>query len=204
MNDQYSPKDNQGEHNQGEENPGAFSAENTNQQATPQSDQPYTQYTTPQANQQPNQQGAAPFYPSAGNQQSNATQQGPAAGSDSAGFPQLNAVGAESKNFLQALFDFSFSSFITIKFAKAIHLVNIVLALLGYVFWVFIWLFVASDVGDSEVGAMATFFAIIALLFGWIPALLQIVGVRLALEMNIALVRTAQNTSALREATVGR
>ena len=179
MNNQYSPKDNQGEENQG-----VFSAENTNQQ--------------------PNQQGAAPFYPSAGNQQSNATQQGPAAGSDSTGFPQFNAVGAESKNFLQALFDFSFSSFITIKFAKVIHLVNIVLALLGYVFWVFIWLFLASDVGDSEVGAMATFFAIIALLFGWIPALLQIVGVRLALEMNIALVRTAQNTSALREATVGR
>ena len=132
----------------------------------------------------------------AGNQQPNATQQGPVAGSGSTGFPQLNAVGAESKNVLQALSDFSFSSFITFKLAKAIHL--------GYVFWVFIWLFLASDVGDSDVSAMATFFAIIALLFGWIPALLQIVGVRLALEMNIALVRTAQNTSALREATVGR
>ncbi|WKD61615.1 hypothetical protein CCICO_07995 [Corynebacterium ciconiae DSM 44920] len=151
------------------------------------------QYSQPQNPQQ----GAAPFYPSAENYQNS---QGQGAGLGGTGLPQFSGVGAESKNFVQALFDLSFSSFITIKFAKAIHLVNMILALLGYAFWVFIWTVMADD---SVLGMAASFFSIITLLFGWIPALVQIVVVRLALEMNIALVRTAQNTSALREATIG-
>lgn len=54
---------------------------------------------------------------------------------------------------------------------------------------------------DTEAGIL---FGFGILLFGWIPALLQIVSVRLALEGMIAVIRTAQNTAAIREATAGK
>ena len=55
----------------------------------------------------------------------------------------------------------------------------------------------------EDVGA-GILFGFGILLFGWIPALLQIISVRLALEGMIAVIRIAQNTAAIREATAGK
>ena len=116
----------------------------------------------------------------------------------SAGF-QAATVKAESRGFFQALFDFSFSSFITIQFAKFIYIINIAIAALIYFFFVIAGF---SGMGEDVGAGFLAGFGI--LLFGWIPALLQIVAVRLGLEGMIAVIRIAQNTAAIREANAGR
>jgi len=108
-------------------------------------------------------------------------------------------VKAESRGFFQALFDFSFSSFITIQFAKFIYIINIAIAALIYFFFVIAGF---SGMGEDVGAGFLAGFGI--LLFGWIPALLQIVAVRLGLEGMIAVIRIAQNTAAIREANAGR
>nr|WP_162933216.1 DUF4282 domain-containing protein [Corynebacterium lactis] len=125
-------------------------------------------------------------------------------GGNNGGLGNMSSVTAESRNFFQALFDFSFSSFITIKFAKVIYLLNIIVAVLSYFFWVVMGFnagFAATGYSSSSSSSVGLGFFV--LLFGWIPALIQIISVRLILEMFIAIVRTAQNTSALREAQIG-
>lgn len=116
----------------------------------------------------------------------------------SAGF-QAATVKAESRGFFQALFDFSFSSFITIQFAKFIYIINIAIAALIYFLFV-----IAGFSGMGEDVGAGFLFGIGILLVGWIPALLQIVAVRLGLEGMIAVIRIAQNTAAIREASAGR
>ena len=117
------------------------------------------------------------------------------------GGTNVRSVTAESRGFFQALFDFSFSSFITVKFARAIYLLNIVLVGIVYIGSVLSMLvgFATSRNSGSE-----TILFVFFLLFSWIPPLLHIIFVRLVLEMFIAVIRTAQNTSALREAQTGQ
>lgn len=112
---------------------------------------------------------------------------------------QASTVKAESRGFFQALFDFSFSSFITVQFAKFIYIINIAIAALIY----FVFVIAGFSGMGEDVGA-GILFGFGILLFGWIPALLQIVSVRLALEGMIAVIRIAQNTAAIREATAGK
>ena len=91
----------------------------------------------------------------------------------------------DSKGFFSALFDFSFNSFVTLVFAKWIY----VLALVSIgLFWVFAVL-AGFSVGIGQ--------GLAALLFVSIFALFSVVLVRVGLEFSVAMVRTAQNTSAL-------
>lgn len=100
------------------------------------------------------------------------------------GAPNKNVI--EGKNFFAALFDLSFQSFVTVKFAKFIYVLLIAFILLGYVVVV-----IASFAEDPLLG-------LLALLLGWIPAAIYLILIRITLEFMIALVRTSQNTAGTR------
>lgn len=105
---------------------------------------------------------------------------------------QESSVKAESRGFFEALFDFSFSSFITIKFAKFVY----ALCILAVAF-----VYLASVITAFTSGAGE---GLMVLIFGAVVALVQIIFTRVALEGLISIVRTAQNTAALREVATGR
>lgn len=100
------------------------------------------------------------------------------------GAPSKNAV--EGKNFFAALFDLSFQSFVTVKFAKFIYVLLIAFVVLGY-------LVVVASAFTEGPGV-----GLFALLLGWIPAAIYLILIRITLEFMIALVRTSQNTAGTR------
>lgn len=107
-------------------------------------------------------------------------------------YPQFAAATADNRGFWASLFDFSFSSFVTLKFAATLYLLSVVfigLVALGF-------LMAAFD-EDSSLG-------VLALLFGWIPLLMVLVVIRVGLESIVAVVRIAQNSSAIRESLTGK
>lgn len=92
----------------------------------------------------------------------------------------------EGKGFFGALFDFSFQSFVSVKFAKFIYI--ILLAFLGLA-----WL--VSIIAGFGVDAIA---GLLALLLGWIPLVIYLILFRVTLEFIISMVRTSQNTAGVR------
>lgn len=117
-------------------------------------------------------------------------------GAPNANQSQFNAtaknVKSEGKGFFAALFDVNFDSFISLKFAKFIYILNLVVAGLYLLFfWVGPFIGLLSD--GETVGA------ILWLLFMWIPMaiilLISIIGTRVFLEFVIATIKTAENTS---------
>lgn len=97
---------------------------------------------------------------------------------------QSNAV--EAKGFFGALFDFSFQSFVTVKFATFIYIVLLVFLALGWLFMI-----IGGFVADTWAG-------VLALLLGWIPAVIYLILIRVMLEFYIAMIRTSQNTAGTR------
>ncbi|MFT8396505.1 DUF4282 domain-containing protein, partial [Propionibacterium sp.] len=137
--------------------------------------------------QQPNQPPNQPPY---GSQQPNQ----PPYGSQQPNQPQQPASAAplsEHKGFFKALFDLSFSHFIAIRFASVIFVIAIIVAALEWLFWI-----ILAGV-SSQSGSSGALFIILVILFGWIPALVQIIFTRVLLEFLISSIRTAQNTSEL-------
>jgi hypothetical protein len=92
--------------------------------------------------------------------------------------------------FAQA-FDFSFSTYASLRLAKIVYILFIVLLSMVYVAEV-ILMFVMTPI-----------LGILGLIFGWIPALLMVLGVRVGLEVTLATVRTAIDARALRTRYVG-
>ena len=96
--------------------------------------------------------------------------------------------------FFQALFDFSFSRFITIDFAKVIYAIFLGLIALAWAGGL-----IASLIGFSEGVGEGFLGLIVYLIVGTALALFATVGARLSLEFYVATVKTAQNTSQLVE-----
>lgn len=88
--------------------------------------------------------------------------------------------------FFRALFDMSFSRYVTVSFARVIYVVAVVCAAL---FWL---LMVIRGFASDEPGIGAAF-----LILGWIPALVWLIFVRVGIEFAVAMVKTADNTSTL-------
>lgn len=102
------------------------------------------------------------------------------------------------KGFFGALFDANFDHFISVKFAKIIYILAlIVTGIFVFCAWILPALFAFVD---DSIGLFVTIF-----LFGWIPvgaiALVQLVTTRLFLEFVVALIKTSQNTSEIAENT---
>ncbi|MEZ5084964.1 MAG: DUF4282 domain-containing protein [Tessaracoccus sp.] len=91
--------------------------------------------------------------------------------------------------FFKALFDFSFRSFVTIKFASVIY--GIGLALIGLA-----WLtFIVTGFNRGFLPGLG------ALILGGLIAAFYVVIVRIGLEFSVAMIRTAQNTSIIADAS---
>lgn len=105
----------------------------------------------------------------------------------------------EGANFFRALFDFKFDHFITVKFSSFLYIVVFVVAALIWlgqiVFAIFFGAMLGSlnpFVGESSFNAVPL---VVSILFGWIPSVIALIGMRLGLEFAVATVRTAQNTT---------
>src|SRR5699024_2163051 len=104
------------------------------------------------------------------------------------GYPaQPRPAGPDAAGFFKALFDFSFKSFVTIKFAAVIYGIALVLIGIGTLVGI-IMAFVAMT-EEPVVG----FFTLLLVL---ILAPFYLILVRLTLELYVAMIRTAQNTAA--------
>ncbi|MHA2788189.1 DUF4282 domain-containing protein [Corynebacterium sp. S7] len=114
------------------------------------------------------------------------------------GYPQYPAGGSQQQNaqqsggvsFFGALFDFSFTNFITIRFAKVIYIVAIVFLAL---YWAFMLVFSLSAFSEGIGIGLLALFAV--LIIGGLLFLFGIIMARVTLEFYVSMVRTAENTS---------
>jgi len=104
------------------------------------------------------------------------------------GGPSSNSV--EAKGFFAGLFDFSFQTFVTLKFAKFIYI--IVMVVIG------LWALFGWLIGSIVLMTQEPLVGLLSLLLGWIPMLLALIFARLMLEFYVAMARTAQNTAGTR------
>ena len=103
--------------------------------------------------------------------------------------PNISASAAtnEAKNFFARLVDTSFTTFITPSIVKILYIILMVVSALTW-----LGVIVSGFTVHPVVGVMA-------IVFGWIPALLTLIASRVGLEIAIAMIRTAINTSALKK-----
>lgn len=181
------------------------------QPGRPQTGQPWEQYQQSTGSQQlsPNQ-SASPYtgrqqapqsYPASGVQ---AGYGGPAATGALAGPAAVRSKSGDEPNFLRALFDLNFEHFVAIKFAKIIYVLGIALNMLAWLGWVVLFFIMGAATssfgygyGSSSGGGMFIILGVLTLLFGWIVVLINVIVLRVVIELVIAQVRTAQNTTKL-------
>ena len=96
--------------------------------------------------------------------------------------------------FFAALFDLSFSRFVTVDFVRLIY--TILLAVIG-LFWVGGLLFALAGFSDGFGSGLLMLLG--HLVFGTLGAFVAVVIARISLEFYVSLVKTAQNTSKLVE-----
>ena len=107
-------------------------------------------------------------------------------------YGQPPAAPRQDANPLAALFDFGFTKFATPGIVKIVYLMSVVVAVLG-------WLMVVmSGFGMGRLGGGSTA-GIIALLFGWIPALLFVAYMRFVLEAIVAVIRIHDRVNEIAE-----
>ncbi|MCW1804439.1 DUF4282 domain-containing protein [Brachybacterium squillarum] len=111
--------------------------------------------------------------------------------------------GRQEAGFLRALFDFTFTHFITVKFSSFLYVIAIIVALLMWLLQIIsgitfgaAWGSMNSYYGEGGFNAVPL---ILAILFGWIPSVIALLVFRLGLEFAVATVRTAQNTTEIAE-----
>lgn len=98
-------------------------------------------------------------------------------------------------SFFSALFDFSFSQYITLKFARVIYLISAVLIGLCWVFGLLMTLAAFANGFGSGLLALIGF-----LVIGTVAALFSLIGARVTLEFMVSAIKTAQNTSEIADA----
>lgn len=127
--------------------------------------------------------GQYPQYGQAGDQQFGQSQFG------------IGQPAKQSKDgFFAALFDLSFSRFVTVDFVRLIY--TILLAVIG-LFWVGGLLFALAGFSDGFGSGLLMLLG--HLVFGTLGAFVAVVIARISLEFYVSLVKTAQNTSKLVE-----
>lgn len=170
---------------------GSFGAHSD--QAESQSSYPsYGQYPSVQPQHGENQYGENQYgqqaqygqFPQAGTQQYDQSQYG-------YGKPAKSGKG---NGFFNALFDLSFSRYITVDFMRVIYAISLGLIALA---WVAGLLFSFAGFGDSFGEGMLMLVGF--LIFGTLAAFIAVVVTRITLEFYVSLVKTAQNTSKLVE-----
>lgn len=90
-------------------------------------------------------------------------------------------VKGDAVGFFRALFDFSFTHFVTPKIVKAVYL-------LGTIAIVIAWIAISISVMHNNSGA-----GIAVLVFGTIPAILYLAFFRMMLEFYLSVVRMSED-----------
>lgn len=105
-------------------------------------------------------------------------------------------TGPDDANPFEAAFDFTFDTYATPGLVKIVYAASVLVTVLGYV-GIVIATFAATLPDKTAFGVVIAqgtpVPGLAVLLLGWIPALLLILGVRLALEQVLATVRTAMH-----------
>lgn len=117
------------------------------------------------------------------------------------GYPAATAATKSEGNFFSALFDLSFSRYITVTWAKVIYILSMIGVGLTW-FGLAIVVGIATGSDGWGLGFSAAGFLLTAII-GVIPAILDLVAVRLGLELVVAVVRTERNTRKSAEAVEG-
>lgn len=107
--------------------------------------------------------------------------------------PQRAPLFADTNPFA-AVFDLSFRSFATPGVVKIIYALAIALGVLSWIGSVIL----GFSAGSSPFVESTSTYGVLNLLFGWIPALMWILLVRVGLELALATVRTAEDVRNLR------
>lgn len=103
------------------------------------------------------------------------------------GYQAPRDQGPNAAGFFKALFDFSFKSFVTIKFAAVIY--GVALLLIGVLALVGI---ITAFITMTESAAAG----LLTLLLVLVAAPFYLILIRLTLELYVSMIRTAQNTAA--------
>ena len=103
-------------------------------------------------------------------------------------------------------FDFSFDRYATPAVVKVVYMLTVILCVLTYVgnaLMAFAIFMPDQDIAGVYKYTGTAFPGILALVLGWIPGFIIILGVRVSLERALATVRTAIDARALRTRYVG-
>lgn len=136
--------------------------------------------------------------------QPSASQGAGAKSSPSDAFTEAFKSGTGDAGFFRAMVDFRFDHFITVKFSSFLYVIAFLVAALiwlsnilsGIMFGI-MWGSMSSFLGDPSFNPVPLLLGIV---FGWIPAVIALIAMRLGLEFAVATVRTAQSTARLAEA----
>ncbi|MFV0427674.1 MAG: DUF4282 domain-containing protein [Beutenbergiaceae bacterium] len=103
-------------------------------------------------------------------------------------------------------FDFTFRSYATPGIVKLLYILGFVLGAFAYIVHAVFWFSLGGYVnaitnpfGGGGDGNPFTILGVLALLFGWIPVVFAILGLRVGLEFALSSVRTASDIQILRE-----
>ena len=148
--------------------------------------------------QQPSAASAPAYDPNAAYAQAGQYQQGQYQPGYQGASPAAPARSGEG-NFFSALFDLSFSKYITVTWAKVIYILSMIGVGLTWFFFAVLMGIVAGSDGWGAGFSMGGF--LLTAIIGIIPAILDLVAIRLGLELVVAVVRTERNTRRSAEAT---
>lgn len=130
------------------------------------------------------------------------TQSGPAWG----GAPETGSSvsGRSTSGFFKALFDVKFDHFVSITWAGIIYVLHILACAFTWIAIIVFGIFFGIAMGVSLFGESSfnPLPLILAILFGWIPALMQLVYGRMILEFIVASIKTSENTRKIAEDTL--
>lgn len=104
------------------------------------------------------------------------------------------------------VFDFSLSTYVAPVAAKVLYAMMVILTIVSYlggVITTFVTTLPDHDLGLGVVIKGSPYPGLAALLLGWIPALLVILGTRLGVEQVLANVRTAMDVRRVRDRYLG-
>lgn len=94
----------------------------------------------------------------------------------------------------------SFNYYVTPKIAKIVYILTIICGVAMWIGAIITAGGVGSAIGEAvnDSSGGSGVLVVFAILLGWIPAFLFIIGVRMQIEFVLALIKTSENTSALR------
>lgn len=176
-------------------------------------------------NQQNQYAQTSQYYPQ--DQYGQPTQQGQYyQASDYAGYDQGNYAGSQhppvgtyqqpapehsagsNSGFFKSLFDFRFNNFIAVRWAGFIYIIAIVVAVLSWLGSIIGGILTGAAAGSAsayfgQAPSFSPWPLLLAIIFGWIIPALWVIFVRLALELLVSNVKTAENTKKIAD-SLGR